>query len=168
MSGPQETNLPSWSAVLADFRKNHPLDRAPASTTDLPIYWATCAITLLTAGYGEHSERLISEPTSAVLLNMVHRTYEPVEGALVAFATGCGASSEVIARAAIELSASVLYILAEDRRRRLIAYFADYVDEVTNQVQKWRSLAERLPAPVRDFLCSLSPIPGAFPKLFER
>jgi NH3-dependent NAD+ synthetase len=81
---------------------------------------------------------------------LLHRAYEHVGAALAAFAIGWGPSSEVVARSTIELSVSILYILAGDRRRRLIGYFADYQNSVEKHVKHWQALAEKMSPPERD------------------
>ena len=77
---------------------------------------------------------------------MLHRNFEKVEAAVVAFVTGSGAAAEVVARASIELSINILYILAGDRAPRLIAYFVDYLDDVDKQVARWRKEQTGLPS----------------------
>lgn len=150
MNNAQPGELPNRNVVLNDFLKRHLLDKKITGRMQIPIYWASCALTLLNDGCTDHSERLSQEPTWALLWNMVHRASEQVEGAVVALLTGCGAPAEVVSRAAIELSVSISYILVEDRRSRLISYFTDYVDRVSKDVKNWRAVAEKMSPPDRD------------------
>lgn len=88
---------------------------------------------------------LAARPAAGPLLNLLHRAWEHVEASLVAFVTDSGASAEVVARTALELSASILYILASDPHRRLIAFFRDYLRETADQARKWEQAASGLP-----------------------
>lgn len=151
MSKTQDTDMPNdREAFLAAFQKQHSIENTIVLKVAVPIYWISRAVALLNTDYVKHSNRLIHEPTSAFLYNMVHRAYEHVEGALVALVTGCGPSSEVDARAAVELSASILYILSKDRNDRLLAYFVYYVEKVEREVKNWRSLTDNMPPKARD------------------
>ena len=132
-------------AFLETFLRQHSIDKTVAKTAAAPIYWVSRAIALLNIEYLKHSNRLSHEPTLGLLRNMVQRAYEQVEGALVTLVTGCGSSSEVAARAALELSASILYILSKNRNDRLLAYFVFYVGKVDKEVKNWRALTENMP-----------------------
>src|SRR5437773_4268130 len=57
---------------------------------------------------------------------MIDRVYEHESAALVAFFTGGWASMEVVVRAVIEASATVIFVSKEDRARRLGQYIANY------------------------------------------
>jgi hypothetical protein len=61
----------------------------------------------------------------------------------VAFVSGSGSSAEIIARASVESSVNIMYILAGDRAARLLGYFDHYFEEVERRfrsarVQFWR------------------------------
>jgi hypothetical protein len=78
------------------------------------------------------------------LLNLLQRNFEHVDASIVAFVSGCGSSAEIIARAAVEFSVNIIYILAGDRGARLIAYFNHYLDGVDRQIERWRSEIDQL------------------------
>jgi len=106
----------------------------------LAIYWAMMSNTVIHDGYVALDEVLMSEPTLGPLLNMLDRTFEHAEGALVSCAAGCMASAEVVARAAIESSVNVMYTLDGDKLARLEAYFRAYLDGVHRYVTQWLKL----------------------------
>lgn len=75
---------------------------------------------------------------------MLHRNVEHADAAIVTFVSGCGSSAEVVARATVESSVNILYILAGDRTQRLRAYFNHYLEGVDRQVGKWRAQVREL------------------------
>src|SRR4051812_46981946 len=77
------------------------------------------------AGAGGNEE-LMSDSAIGLLLNMLHRNFDMTEASMVAFLTGSGAAAEVAARASVESSVNILYILASNRAGRLQAYFESY------------------------------------------
>jgi hypothetical protein len=103
----------------------------------------------LNRGYTQLDDTAYGDPTIGVLLNMLHRNYEHAEAAVVAFVTGSGASAEVIARAALETSVNIMYILIGDRVKRLRAYFEHYFRETNRQVTHWETRTKDLPLPDR-------------------
>ena len=84
------------------------------------------------------------DPAVALLLNMLDRNFEHAEASIVAFVSGCTASAEVVARAAVESSVNIIYILSGDRPSRLLAYFHHYLDGVDRQVKNWQRQAAGL------------------------
>ncbi len=69
---------------------------------------------------------------------MLHRNFELVEAGIVAFITGCGASAEVTARAAVEFSVNLAYIVAGVPKDRLRAYFEHYFQAGDRQLKTWQ------------------------------
>ncbi len=135
----REKQLPTPTEAVDEFVNRHLILKTDLVHRDRSaIYWTTVANVLLHSGY--HClppETLTSEPTIGLLLNMLDRSFEHVEGAIVAYDTGSMAASEVVARAAVESSINVMYILAGDKVGRLAAYFRSYFDNVNAQVRKW-------------------------------
>ncbi len=57
--------------------------------------------------------------------------------------TSCVATSEVAARASLEATVTIRYILG-DRARRLASYFQNHIDQAERQERQWRKAAEHL------------------------
>src|SRR4051812_7813464 len=69
---------------------------------------------------------LEQDPGVGLLWQLYERCTEQVQGALVAMATACPTSSEVLARVSLEATVTVRYILG-DRNPRLASYLVDHV-----------------------------------------
>lgn len=93
----------------------------------------------ITDGYAELPDSAHEEGAIAILLQMLHRNFEHVEAAIVSFVTGGGSSAEVVARASIELSTSIGYVLIGDRPARVGAWFAQHVSDVDAQIARWEA-----------------------------
>lgn len=78
-----------------------------------------------------------------LLWQSYERCTEQVQGALVAMATACPASSEVLARVSLEATVTIRYILG-DRNPRLASYLVDHVVQAERQERQWRKAAEQL------------------------
>lgn len=78
-----------------------------------------------------------------LLWQLYERCTEQVQGALVAMATACPASSEVLARVSLEATVTIRYILG-DRNPRLASYLVDHVVQAERQERQWRKAAEQL------------------------
>jgi len=142
-------HLPSRSAVVAGFLERHtltPNDIVPR--VEPAVYWTDVTLLLLQSSFASANAALLNDPTSGLLLNMLNRNFEAVDGAVLAFVTGCGPTSELSSRASIEFSASIAYILLGDRRRRLLSYFKDYIGQAQLQARKWREAIPNLPPAV--------------------
>lgn len=142
----RHSSISESERLLRDFVKRRSLKETDALRNErLAIYWSSTANILLHQGIATFDDDLIaSEPTFGLLLNMLDRTFEHVESAIVAFVAGLGTSSEVLSRAVLEASVNVLYILVANRNIRLHSYFLRYLDEVDRQVRNWRQITEAL------------------------
>ncbi|MGC1177621.1 MAG: DUF5677 domain-containing protein, partial [Methyloceanibacter sp.] len=135
-----EAILPSVPELIREFAERHHL-----MLTDLVrgekvgIASSSAALLLINQGYAQLDDRALSDPSVGLLLNLLHRNFEHVEAAITAFVTGCGSSAEVVARASVESSINILYILAGERVSRLRAYFDYYLEEVDSQAVKWKA-----------------------------
>jgi hypothetical protein len=137
---------PSSEALLREFTVRHALKPSVLFSREVvAIYSTSIAHAVVNEAYARADDGVLNDPAVGLLLNMLHRNFEHVEAAVVAFVTGCGASAEVVARAATESSINILYILAGERAPRLHAYFEHYLDEVDRQVEKWRGQIVDLP-----------------------
>jgi len=139
-------DLPTRRELVQAFLRRHSLSESVSPIAVEPaIYWTDATLLLLQFGFGGASETLIDDPTSGLLFNMLNRNFEAVEGAIVAFLSECGPTSELSSRAAIEFAASIMFILRGDRRLRLLAYLDDYISAVRLQVRRWRDTIAKLP-----------------------
>src|SRR5262249_49126568 len=87
----------------------------------------------------QEPKRRLWTPAAGVLLNMLHRNFELVEGTIVAFVTGCGSAAEVVSRASTESSVNIAFIAAGEPTDRLRAYFDHYFEGVDHQVRTWKN-----------------------------
>lgn len=143
-----EKYFQSPDLILKQFADRHSLILTEALEYErLAIYWTTVANILVHDGYSQFDDEFFqSEPTVGILLNMLDRTFEHVEAAIVAFTTGSGSSCEVIARPAMEASVNLLFILSGDKVARLHSYFSHYLEGVDEQIGKWiKATAKMLP-----------------------
>lgn len=133
-------DLPSPEQCVRQFVQRHGLRfTREVRYEQIAINSTSTAFLLVNQGYAGLSDDELDDPVVGLLLNLLHRNYEHVEAAVVAFVSGCGSSAEVIARASVEASVNILYILAGDRQSRVAAYFYDYLHTVDRQVKKWKN-----------------------------
>jgi hypothetical protein len=136
----QKLVLPPPEPILTAFAERHELKLTDILRREAaPICAAARSNILINDGFSRLNDAALSDPTMGLLLNMLHRTFEHADAAIVSFVSGCGSSAEVVSRAAIESSVNIIYILAGDRKPRLMAYFEAYLDGVDDQVKKWRA-----------------------------
>lgn len=151
-NSPDVVDIENRERIVHGFLKGHSLDqnvRPIAVVIEPAIYWANATLRLVQLGFANANEVVLNDPTAGLLLNLLNRNFEAVDGAIVAFLSECGPTSEISSRAAIELSASVMYILEGDRRVRLLAYFDDYIAEGRRQVKQWREIIVDVPVTAR-------------------
>jgi len=135
-----ELDLPPVQALLREFAERHHLNAAELIERERVAIQATSlANIVLKRGYVQVDDRALADPAVGLLLNMLDRNFEHAEAGIVVFVSGCGSSAEVIARAAVESSLNIRYILAGDRAARLQAYFRYYLDGVERQARNWRA-----------------------------
>jgi hypothetical protein len=95
-------------------------------------------------GYARLPQAVLEQDAGVGLLwQLYERCTEQVQGALVAMATACPASSEVLARVSLEATVTIRYILG-DRNPRLASYLVDHVVLAERQERQWRKAAEQL------------------------
>lgn len=135
-----EAILPSVPELIREFAERHHLMLTDFVRGEkVGIASSSAALLLINQGYAQLDDRALSDPSVGLLLNLLHRNFEHVEAAITAFVTGCGSSAEVVARASVESSVNILYILAGERVSRLRAYFDYYLEEVDSQAVKWKA-----------------------------
>lgn len=84
-------------------------------------------------------EKQITEPTIGFLDHLLDRAYEHVAASVVCFATGNIATAEVAARAAMETSANIRYILVGDRNSRFLTWLRAFIEEDKKQIRNWET-----------------------------
>lgn len=134
-----EATLPSVPALMRDFAERHHLTLTDLVHREKVGIKSTSAAFLLVNQSAQLDHRALSDPSVGLLLNLLHRNFEHVEAAITAFVSGCGPSAEVVARASVESSVNILYILAGEPVARLRAYFDCHLEEVDAQVRKWKA-----------------------------
>jgi hypothetical protein len=105
----------------------------------LPIGATSLANILVTAGYGSLGDDMLADPAVGLLLNMLHRNFSLADGAILAFAAECGQMAEVAARASVESSVNIAYIVLGNPADRIRAYFDHYFTTVDKQVNSWNA-----------------------------
>jgi hypothetical protein len=131
--------IPGTRDLLNDFAERHHLQMTDILEQQLvAVRAAASANFLITAGYAGLDETALSDPAVGILLNMFHRNFELVEVEVVAFVTGCGSAAEVTARAAVESSVNLAYIVAGIPKDRPRAYFEHYFQAGDRQLKTWQ------------------------------
>jgi hypothetical protein len=140
-----EPSLPPLQVLLSDFSERHQLRFTELVKREkVAIQSLSIANILLNQGYSQLDELALTDPAVGLLLNLLHRNFEHVDASIVALVSGSASSAEIIARAGVESSVNIMYILAGDRAARLLAYFNHYLEGVDRQVEKWRVLVDQL------------------------
>ena len=95
-------------------------------------------------GYVNLPQPVLEQDLAVGLMwQLYERCTERVYGAIVAMATSCAASSEIVARATIEATVTIRYIL-RDRNGRLASFLQNHLDQAEWQEKQWRKAAEQL------------------------
>jgi hypothetical protein len=80
---------------------------------------------------------LEKEPSFGLLYQLGERACEQIAGSIACFATKNAASAELAARAAVEISVNIRFMLARDRNSRVVAWIRDYVRNDEKQINHW-------------------------------
>jgi hypothetical protein len=138
---------PDSSSYFDDFVERHSLRSNSAIEAEFKgIHWASAANVLINQGYACCTEDdFWQKPAIGLILNLLHRAFEQVDAALVAFTTGSGAASEAVSRVTAELSISILYILGGQAESRLLAFFDNYTQQENKRLRNWMETAQTLP-----------------------
>jgi len=142
VSSPEPSRGPSGDKLLREFTSRHGLKMTGIVRREgVAIRAVSQANYIVTRAYAEAgaNEEIMSDPAIGLLLNMLHRNFEMTEASLVAFVTGSGAAAEVAARASVESSVNILYILTGSRASRLQAYFESYFSLTDQEVRRWQA-----------------------------
>ena len=138
--------LASAQALLQNFAERHRLKLTEViRREEIAVRATSIANIVINDAYANLDDAALADPAIGLLLNMLHRNVEHAEAAIVAFVSGCGASAEVVARAAVESSVNLLYIFAGEGLQRLKAYFEHYLSDVDRQVKNWEAEIGKLP-----------------------
>ena len=141
--------MTSRNAITA-FAEQHSFNPAALQAEELDaIQCAVDCHSAINDGYMSLPASMLEEDlTVGFIWQLYERCTERVFGALAAMAKSCVASSEIVARAAIEATVSIRYIL-RDRHARLASFFQDHLDQAQRQERGWRQEANRLGEPDR-------------------
>jgi len=140
----EHTQMTSRDAT-ADFARYHSLSTGALLVEERDAIG--CVVDCHNAvneGYAHLPNAVLEQDIGVGLLwQLYERCTEQVHGALVAMATACPASSEVLARACLEATVTFRYILG-DRNLRLASYLQNHIDQAERQEKKWRKDGEQL------------------------
>jgi hypothetical protein len=132
--------IPQVEHPVRDFAERHHMQTGEHLAREvLPIRAVSLANIMITAGYASLGDDILADPAVGLLLNMIHRNFSLADGAILSFATECGQMAEVAARASVESSVNIAYIVLGDPPDRLRAYFDHYFATVEKQVNTWNA-----------------------------
>ena len=117
------------STIVSEFTKQHNFTIEKWLNDDKQgVEWLYETKLSLDEAYRAHAKLLFEakEPTWAAFGTMCDRIFEHQSAAFVAFFTNNWPSMEIIARAVIEASVTVIFVAKENTTRRLGAYLAHY------------------------------------------
>jgi hypothetical protein len=83
-------------------------------------------------------------PTWAITRTMLARVYEHCEGSFVTWITGTWSSAEVAVRAVMEAAVNLMYIVSDDKEKRLVQYFSNFWDTQKKFSRRRLEMASRL------------------------
>jgi hypothetical protein len=101
---------------------------------------------MISPGYDSLGDDMLADPAVGLLLNMLHRNFSLADGAILAFATACGEVAEVAARASVESSVNIAYIVLGEPADRMRAYFDHTSRSWTNRSTVGTLASQRCPA----------------------
>lgn len=132
--------------LVLDFGHHHYCDLGSLPLEEMEAIQCVCEChNAISEGYaGLPPSVFEKEPSIGFLWQLFERCTEHVHGGLVAIATSCAASSEVLARVILEATTTIRYILL-DRNPRLAAYLQRYCTQSDRQTAQWMKAAENLP-----------------------
>jgi hypothetical protein len=135
--------------LFSEFVSHHGLVRSPALEFEQKaIHWTCAGNLLVNEGYSTlGDEKLASNAAVGVILTLLHRAFEHLSAAIIAFVTGSGSTSEGVSRVVTELSVSITYMLQGQPESRLLAFFDSYVESEKKRLRTWAEAAKTLPRP---------------------
>src|SRR5260370_20069131 len=87
--------IPPSDDLVKEFTDRHHIQVGEYVAREvLPIRASSLANILVTSSYASLGEEVLADPAVGLLLNMLHRNFSLADGAIVAFATGCGGPAE--------------------------------------------------------------------------
>jgi uncharacterized protein DUF5677 len=152
---PQENRTYNPDTLFDEFVHRHNIRTTQLVRRELSaIYWTIRAKHEVDADLRNHTGELDHvDPLWGLLLSMLDRTFEYTEGAIVAYATGSTASSEVISRTAIESAINLQFILVDERKGiRLPHYLAYYFDHEQKEIDQWLKATSSLGGEAQKFI----------------
>jgi len=131
--------------LIDDFVRRHDIVKTQmVQRESLSIYWTVRTKLEVDAELGIRGDELTkTESLWALLLSMLDRTFEYLEGSIVAYVTGSTGASEVISRTVVESAVNLAYILVdEEGGNRLTRYFSQYFETELEEIERWLKLSE--------------------------
>jgi hypothetical protein len=133
-------SLSSANEPVRQFVRRHYLRMTDLTRQEeSAIRASSTAHALITEAFAKLSDDRYADQAIGLLLYMHHRNFELLEAAIVCFVTGSRAAAEVSARASVETSVNISYVVTGDASLRIHAYFEHYFDDVDRQVGRWES-----------------------------
>jgi hypothetical protein len=128
---------------IAAFAEGHSFDAAALMTEERDAIHCTLDChSAVNEGYTCLPKVVLErDPSVGLLWQLYERCTEHIHGALVAMATACAASSEVLSRSSLEAAITVRYILG-DRNPRLASFLQNHVKQSERQELQWRKKVE--------------------------
>jgi Family of unknown function (DUF5677) len=140
-----DSSVPPAQLLTDEFAERHHLTLTEIVRREgVAIQALSIANKLVNEAYSQLGDVAFADPAVGLLLNLLNRNFEHAEASIVAFVTGSGSSAEIMARASVESSVNMIYIVAGDRGARLLGYFDDYLEDVDRQTEKWRREVDQL------------------------
>jgi Family of unknown function (DUF5677) len=107
--------------------------------------WGRALLEALLAGREATSRSITSAPASVLegepvfglLYQLGERACEHIAGSIACFATKNAASAELAARAAVEISVNIRFMLSGDRNSRVAAWIRDFVRNDEKLINHW-------------------------------
>jgi hypothetical protein len=114
--------------------------------------WGRALLTVFLTGRAATSQAIAAapgsvlekEPSFGLLHQLGERACEHIAGSIACFATKNAASAELAARAAVEISVNIRFMLSGDRNSRVVAWIRDYVRNDEKQINHWEKAIAHL------------------------
>lgn len=148
----QESNSYNPNTLCDEFIHRHDIVATQLIRRELnAIYWTARTKLEIDNDLRNHLGELDHlDPLWGLLLSMLDRTFEYVEGSIVAYVTGSMSSSEIISRTAIESAINLLFVLVDDRKgNRLTQYLSHYFENEQKEIDKWEKATSNLTGKAR-------------------
>lgn len=144
----ENIHIPAVDTLLIEFAEYHNIMFTPlVERESSAIQWAIRTKLEIDKNLRDCIDDLNQfDPLWALLRCMLDRTFEYVQGAIVAYVTGSPSASEVISRTAIESAINSMLIIRDDRNgSRFTEYLAHYFIKEKEEINKWLKAVKNVP-----------------------